>query len=52
MPEGFRDSGISTGGPIYATSTKVKDSNDNGDNNGENLYLCVDGDAGNVKKNV
>lgn len=48
-PEGFRDSGISTCGPIYAISSKVTDRNDQSDNNGENLYLCVD--AGNMKKN-
>lgn len=50
-PEGFRDSGISTGGPIYAISTKVKERNDLLDNaNAEDLYLCVDNDE-NYKKN-
>ena len=38
----FRDSGISTCGPIYAISSKVMDRNDQSDNMGENLYLCVD----------
>lgn len=48
-PEGFRDSGISTCGPIYAISSKAVGQNDN---NGENLYLCVDHDVvSNDKKN-
>ncbi|XP_037036383.1 uncharacterized protein LOC119074378 [Bradysia coprophila] len=50
-PEGFRDSGISTGGPIYAISAKVKERNDLLDNvTPEDLYLCVDHDE-NAKKN-
>ncbi|KAJ6636262.1 hypothetical protein Bhyg_14850 [Pseudolycoriella hygida] len=50
--ESFRDSGISTCGPIYAISSKVVDRNEQALKTGEDLYLCVDHDIdSNNKKN-